>query len=153
VRERIHLINYNSVEEFYFDCNLKYPEGRFRFFCWDNIPDSFINERSIAPCFFSLIHRLEELSEEDYEGLCIFLYNYRLNPFSVSSQLIMDHFQASYEGKYDSIVDFAKEFAADNLAITVANSPMFDFAAYANNLMDNRFKMIDMYVFSTEYIQ
>lgn len=148
----IDLIHYEDYETFKAECLNPFKQNKveYLYFDYDNIPDVYITENWISPNLFPLIRAVSKLDIEQQKAFSAWLNFYKADIEERKTENLISFFQYCYEGKFINQQRFASQYAKNQLNITRANSPTFDFKAYSNLLFRNLFQFIDSkYVFKT----
>ena len=112
---------------------------------WQDIPKPLVSINGISSKIFKLIDLLSGI--DSYRNKAFHLWIDRLSPdiFSYKSKEILQLFENSYQGYYETAELFGRYYAKEYLAIS---SPDFDYAQFGRQLLDGQFIQIDLYVFS-----
>ena len=148
----LDLTDYTSKEDFYAACaelHSDEQDAEFMFQDHENILECFIGESWLSDKFFAYMEAVTNLDNED--AFTAFISNYGFDMDSEDVSDIINKFEDSFQGWYNSELDYAYEIADQCLEIPENIASYFDYDKYASDLFLDGYTYIDGYVFNDNF--
>lgn len=145
----LNLSDYESREELYAACRKLHKDEadpEFMFQDWEYIPNGFISEYGISNVLFAVIEASKQICNE--EAFATWLDYYTEDDFAdKDADDIEEMFNESYEGEYESDVDFAYHIVEEYYNLEGPLATYFDYQAFARDLFMSEYWSDNGYVF------
>ena len=136
----LSLTDYKDSAEFYKACKELHngePNPEFMFQDSEGFPEKLYSESGGIDEIYEYLNFIDDQNEN---AVCAFLTLYDIQD--------LKHFKQSYEGDWESEIDFAYSFIESQYTLEGILSNYFDYEKYARYLFSEGFYFVDGYVFS-----
>lgn len=147
----LDLADYSNKDEFYQACHELHKDEsdpEFMFQDWENIPASLISECSISDKIFDLIAAGSDLSDTEQDAFLNWVEWRGVNLEKEDIDSVINDFRDSFQGEYDSEIDFAEYIVEECYDLPEIARTYFDYKAFARDLFMCDYYYDGFYVFS-----
>lgn len=147
----LDLSDYEDLDEFLTACKELHKDEEspeFMFEDLENVPEGFITENTVNGSIFGIIDALGKADANEQEAFAVWCDYLGCDLNEKDAADIIDEFNESYRGQYDTEEDFAREIVNECYDLPEFAAMYFDYAAFARDLFMTDYDFIDGYVFS-----